>query len=49
MLKTTLAKYIDYFLISVNTVEKDKISNIKCKNIKKIRNKIVEIFAKLKS
>ena len=36
-------------LVLVHIVNKDKINIFKCKNIKKIKNKIVEISANSKS
>ena len=36
-------------LVSVDTVEKDKVDNNTCKNIRKSRNKTIKLLAKLKS
>ena len=35
--------------ILVNIVEKDRVGNYKCKNIKNSKNKIIEILAKSKN
>ena len=39
---------MDYFRISVNVVEKNRISGNKHKSIRKSRNKIIKILIKLK-
>ena len=44
-----LIKFAKYLLILLNEVEENKISGGKYKSIKKIRNKIVKISAKVKS
>ena len=46
LLKNILIEFLKYLLVLVNIVEKNKISSSKYRNIKKSRNKIIEILAK---
>ena len=48
MLRTTLIKLAKYLLALVNMVSENKDSYNKGKSIKKNRNKIIEILARLK-
>ena len=42
-------KFIEYLLVLVNIIKKDRINGVKNRSIKKSRNKLVKISAKLKS
>ena len=48
MLRVTIIKLIEYLLMLVDIIDKNKVANSKYKSIRKSGNKIVEILAKLK-
>ena len=49
ILQTTLTKYTWYLLPSLNIVKEDEFGSDKYKSIRKSRNEIVKMLAKLKS
>ena len=49
MLKTNLTKSVEYLLVSINVFEENSNISSEYKNIKKYRNKMVKISAKLKN